>query len=83
MKIWIDFINSPLVSFWVPFIKEFENEKHELLLTCRDSGNTIALLQLNRLKFHVIGEKAGIGNCHNMFLFLRRLTRLYVFIRKN
>ena len=83
MKIWIDFINTPQVSFWVPFIKEFENEKHELLLTCRDSGNTVALLQLNRLKFRVIGEKAGKGKLQKMLLFLERLIKLYAFIRKN
>jgi uncharacterized protein len=83
MKIWIDLINTPQVSFWVPFIKEFENEKHDLLLTCRDSGNTVALLQLNRLKFQVIGKKAGKGKLQKMLLFLRRLIKLYAFIRKN
>jgi uncharacterized protein len=83
MKIWIDFINTPQVSFWVPFIKEFENEKHELLLTCRDSGNTIAMLQLNKLKFQVVGKKAGKGKLQKMLLFLGRMVQLYALIRKN
>ena len=61
MKIWIDFINTPQVSFWIPFIREFEKENHQLILTCRDSGNTVALLRLNGLTFHVIGEGAGKG----------------------
>lgn len=83
MKIWIDFINTPQVSFWIPFIKEFENEKHELILTCRDSGNTVALLQLNGLKFKVIGEGAGKGKLQKMLFFPKRLAKLYFFIRKS
>jgi predicted glycosyltransferase len=83
MKIWIDFINTPQVSFWVPFIKEFEKGGHKLLLTCRDSGNTVALLQLHGYNFHVIGESAGKGIFQKLFLFPMRLFKLYSFIRKN
>lgn len=57
MKIWIDFINTPQVSFWVPFIREFKKDKHEVILTYRDSGNTIALLEQNDLDYTVIGKK--------------------------
>jgi uncharacterized protein len=83
MKIWIDFGNTPQVSFWIPFIKEFEKEQHELLLTCRDSGNTVALLILYGLKFHVIGKGAGKGKLQKMLLFPKRLLKLFSFIRKN
>jgi uncharacterized protein len=83
MKIWIDFINTPQVSFWIPFIKEFVEEKHELVLTCRDSGNTVALLNLYGLKFNVIGEGAGKFKLQKMLLFPRRLLNLFLFIRKN
>lgn len=83
MKIWIDFINTPQVSFWIPFIKEFENEKHELILTCRDSGNTVALLHLYGLKFQVVGKKVGKGKIQKMLLFPKRLIKLYFFIRRN
>jgi predicted glycosyltransferase len=30
MKIWIDFINTPQVSFFIPFIKEFEKEQYQI-----------------------------------------------------
>ena len=83
MKIWIDFINTPQVSFWIPFIKEFEKENHELLLTCRDSGNTVALLQFYGLNFTIIGEKAGKGKLQKSTLFSKRVMRLYSFIRRN
>ena len=83
MKIWIDFINTPQVSFWIPFIRDMKKENHELLLTCRNSGNTIALLKLNGLKFHIIGDKVGKGKLQKSRLFPQRVMKLYSFIRKN
>lgn len=83
MKIWIDFINTPQVSFFVPFIREFEQEGHELLLTCRDSGNTVALLKQQKLDYHIIGEEAAKGKAQKMSSFAKRLVQLYTFIRKH
>jgi len=82
MKIWIDFINTPQVSFWIPFIREFENENHEIILTCRDSGNTIELLKQYGLSYQVIGEKVGKGIIQKLLFFPKRLIKLYLFIRK-
>lgn len=83
MKIWIDFINTPQVSFWVPFIKEFKKDDHEILLTCRDSGNTIDLLKQQGLEFKVIGRKVGKGYFQKILYFPKRIIKLYFFIRKN
>lgn len=83
MKIWIDFINTPQVSFWVPFIKEFKNDNHKVLLTCRDSGNTIELLKQQELEFIVIGGKVGKGILQKLLFFPIRLFKLYAFISKN
>jgi uncharacterized protein len=83
MKIWIDFINTPQVTFFVPFIRDFRESGHEVLLTCRDSGNTVALLRQYDLPFEVIGERAGKGLLQKLTLFPRRMIRLYSYIRKN
>jgi uncharacterized protein len=83
MKIWIDFINTPQVSFWVPFIEDFKNNKNEIILTCRDSGNTIELLKQQGLNYEVIGRKAGNGILQKMLFFPKRLFQLYAFISKN
>lgn len=83
MKIWIDFINTPQVSFWIPFIKELRSEGHEIILTCRDSGNTVALLQLHGLTFEIIGESVGIGLFQKIMFFPNRILKLAAFIRKN
>ena len=82
MKIWIDYINTPQVSFWAPFIKKFEENGDEILLTCRDSGNTIELLKQYEQDFHVIGQRVGKSSLQKLFFFPRRLFQLYLFIKK-
>jgi uncharacterized protein len=83
MKIWIDFINTPQVSFFIPFLKEFKNQEYEILLTCRDSGNTIDLLKQQDLEYHVIGQKVGVGMFQKLMFFPKRLLALYFFLRNN
>jgi len=83
MKIWIDFINTPQVSFFMPFIREFEQNGHELLLTCRDSGNTVALLKQQKLTYHIIGDEATKGKMQKIGSFAKRLLELYTFMRKH
>lgn len=81
MRIWIDFINTPQVTFFVPFIRDFRKKGHELILTCRDSGNTVALLERENLKFEIIGDSVGKGMLQKLFFFPKRLFRLYTYIR--
>lgn len=83
MKIWIDFINTPQVSFFVPFIIEFKKDNNEVLLTCRDSGNTIDLLNQFHLQFNIIGEGVGKGTLQKFLFFPRRLFKLFFFVRNN
>ena len=83
MRIWIDFINTPQVTFFVPFINEFKKDNHEVLLTCRDSGNTIELLKQHDLTFHILGNRVGKGIMQKSLFFPRRLLKLFFFIRKH
>lgn len=82
MKIWIDFINTPQVSFFVPFIREFQRNGHEVLLTCRDSGNTVDLLQQNGLEYHIVGDKVESGGLRKSLSFIGRLFKLNAFIKQ-
>jgi predicted glycosyltransferase len=82
LKIWIDIINTPQVSFWIPFIRDFNNNNHEVLITCRDSGNTLDLLKQQELRYTIIGKNAGRGTIAKLWLFPQRLIRLFFFIRK-
>jgi uncharacterized protein len=83
MTIWLDFINTPQVTFFVPFIEEFRKNGNKVLLTCRDSGNTVALLKQNNLTFHIIGANVGKGIVQKLLFFPRRVIMLLNFIRKN
>jgi len=83
MKIWIDYINTPQVTFFVPFIRDFKNDNHEILLTCRDSGNTIDLLEQHKLPYYLVGEKVGKGIIQKIVLFPLRLVSLFFFILKH
>jgi hypothetical protein len=82
MRIWIDIINSPQVSFFVPFINDFRKNGHEILVTCRDSGNTVDLLKQNNIEFHIVGERQKNLKEKKIRFFIKRLRKLYSFIRK-
>jgi predicted glycosyltransferase len=81
MRIWIDFINTPQVTFFIPLIEDFRKNDHELILTCRDSGNTVALLKRANLPFEIIGDSVGKGMLQKLFFFPRRLIKLYSYMR--
>jgi uncharacterized protein len=83
MKIWIDFINTPQVSFFIPFIRDFKKNNHEIILTCRDSGNTVDLLKQYELEFHTIGKKVNRRIIQKLLSFPSRIFKLYSFIRMN
>jgi predicted glycosyltransferase len=81
MKIWIDFINSPQVSFFEPLINELTISGHEVILTCRDSANTVDLLKQRNWKYTVISSKAKKARLMNLLPFIRRVISLLSFLR--
>ncbi|MFD2203292.1 DUF354 domain-containing protein [Shivajiella indica] len=81
MKIWIDFINTPQVSFFEPFIKKLENEGHEFILTCRDSSNTVDLLKQKGWSHTIIGDRVEKSLLKKLFAFPIRVLNLIKFIK--
>jgi uncharacterized protein len=82
MKIWIDFINTPQVTFFGPYIDDFRKNNHEVLLTCRDSGNTVALLEQQDIPFFIVGNKVGKGIIQKLLFSPKRIMQLYRLIKK-
>ncbi len=82
MRIWIDFINTPQVSFFVPFIAEFKRQGHTVILTCRDSANTVDLLCFHRLPFKIIGERVGRNRLEKVLIFPWRTLALWHYVRR-
>jgi len=81
MKIWIDFINTPQVSFFVPLIMELQEAGHEFVLTCRDSSNTVQLLKQKNLKFQIIGNSVKKSFGLKLLVFPLRVRSLIQFLK--
>lgn len=81
MKIWIDFINSPQVSFFEPLIEDLSNNGHEFVLTCRDSANTVQLIKERNWKFTIIGSKAEKSFIKKLLAFPLRILSLYKYLK--
>lgn len=81
MRIWIDFINTPQVSFFEVIVGRLISEKHEIVLTCRDSSNTVDLLDLKGWNYTVVNGYSGSNTFLKYFLFPIRLVRLFLFIK--
>ncbi|MEP6597430.1 MAG: DUF354 domain-containing protein [Ginsengibacter sp.] len=81
MKIWIDFINSPQVSFFEPLIKELSDAGHEFILTCRDSANTVELIKQRNWAHTVIGNKSEKATFKKLMAFPLRIRSLYKYLK--
>ena len=79
MKIWIDLTNSPHVNFFAGMIRELCYD-HEVLLTCRPLANTIELLDMHALPYHVIGKHYGKNIVKKTIGFIFRIFQLFVFL---
>lgn len=58
MKIWFDISNSPQVNMFSRMMAELA-ASHEVVVTCRDLANTIALLQLHGIPYQTVGIHYG------------------------
>ena len=59
MKIWFDLSNSPHINLFARMIRDLEAEGHEVVITCRPLANTIDLLDLQGLRYEVVGVHYG------------------------
>ncbi len=81
MRVWIDFINSPQVSFFEPLIEDLGSQGHEFVLTCRDSANTVELIKQRNWSYKTIGDKAEKGTFKKLLAFPLRIYSLYRFLK--
>ena len=81
MRIWIDFINTPQVSFFEPLMEELKSLGHEFVLTCRDSSNTVQLLNQKGWDFQVIGSGSKKTLISKLIAFPGRILDLRKFLK--
>ncbi|KYK21245.1 hypothetical protein AYK24_03315 [Thermoplasmatales archaeon SG8-52-4] len=80
MKIWIDFTNSPHVNFFEPFIHQWTLQGHDLLITCKDHGNIIDLIELKGWKYTVLDKYGGKSKLKKIIFWVKRLYSLQKFL---
>lgn len=81
MKIWIDFINSPQVSFFEPIINQLTKGGHDIVLTCRNYGNTVALIKQRNWKHEVVGPEAKKALGGKLLSYMSRINSLRLFLK--
>jgi len=81
MNIWIDFINSPQVSFFEPLVEELTKQGHVFILTCRDSANTVQLIEQRKWPHKVVGDKVEKSIFRKLLIFPIRILRLRKYLK--
>lgn len=79
MKIWIDLTNSPHVNFFASMIRELQRY-HDVVITCRSLANTIELLDIHAIPYHIIGKHYGKSIVNKTLGFIIRICQLLVFL---
>jgi predicted glycosyltransferase len=61
VNVWVDIDNPPQARYLVPLARQFERRGHEVLLTARDHGETLPILQEEGVQFRAVGATFGSG----------------------
>lgn len=81
MHIWIDIENPPQVQYLLPFMSAFERAGAETVVTARDYGIALDLLQGEGVEFSAIGSSYGKGKARKVAGLLGRTRALSAFFR--
>jgi predicted glycosyltransferase len=71
-RVWIDIDNPPQVQYLLPFRDAFEQLGHEVMLTARDYGITVGLLEEAGVKFRMFGTQFGASRASTGLGLARR-----------
>jgi predicted glycosyltransferase len=59
VRVWIDVSNSPQVLFFKPLVALLTARGHSVDVTTREYAQTLELLDLHRIPYHVVGPRHG------------------------
>lgn len=79
--IWIDIENTPHVMFFRPIIESLKKMNYDVIITARDYGGIKKLLEMNNLKFKLIGTDYGKSKISKIKGVLGRIVKLYFFVK--
>jgi uncharacterized protein len=82
MKLWVDFDNPPQTRYLLPLARRFQEAGNEVVVTARDYGDTLAILQSERVEFEAIGSSFGKGARRKVIGLGVRARSLRAFARR-
>jgi uncharacterized protein len=83
MRVWIDIDNPPQVQYLLPFRRSFADAGAEVVITARDYGSTVALLERAGIEAAVFGTTLGRGRVRKLSGLAVRARELVRFHRAN
>lgn len=81
MKIWVDIDNPPQTRYLLPLARRFEEVGHDVVVTARDYGDTLAILESEDVDFEAIGSSFGKGLRRKLVGLQNRASKLMEFSR--
>ena len=82
MRIWFDLTNSPHIHFFREMIAELKSEGHEVVVTSRDAANTVDLMKMYGIEYHLVGGFYGTHLWHKLTGNIKRVRDLVKFVKR-
>jgi predicted glycosyltransferase len=81
--VWIDIENAPQVQYLFPFVQAFRRKGASVILTARNYGSALELLEARNASFHVVGAEFGKSKVAKVLGALTRARALASIVRQN
>jgi uncharacterized protein len=82
VRAWIDVDNPPQARGLLPLVRRFEDAGHDVLVTARRYGDTVAILESEGATFEPIGSSFGKGSGRKVYGLLKRTRQLIAFLER-
>lgn len=82
MNVWFDVDNAPQARYLLPLARALERRGHRVVLTARDHGETVEILEDEGAAFHVVGTSFGRGIRRKLVGLVRRTRDLGDFLAR-
>jgi predicted glycosyltransferase len=82
VRLWVDIDNPPQARYLLPLARRFEEAGHDVLVTARAYGDTLAILESEGERFEPIGSSFGKGIPRKLHGLWARSRQLVEFVRR-
>jgi uncharacterized protein len=82
LRVWVDIDNPPQTRYLLPLARRFEEAGHDVAITARGYGDTLAILDSEGVAFEAIGSSFGRGLPRKLIGLGARARQLSEFVRR-